>query len=69
MSDGGFPADVSAERGLDVFVFDLEGFDAEQDIEVGVNLGGGALEILEETCDAGPAAAATLSWLRHSRIM
>jgi hypothetical protein len=41
----GFPADVPAEGGLDVLVLDLERLDPQEDIEVGIHGGGGALEI------------------------
>ncbi len=47
-----FPAHVTAERGLDVVVLDLEGLDAEEDVEIGIHLGGGDLEIFEEASDA-----------------
>ena len=48
----GFVTDVATHARLDVVVLYFEGFDAEDDVEVRVNLGGAGLEIAEDTGDA-----------------
>ena len=48
----GLEGEVVAETSLDGVVLDLEGFDAEKDVEVGVDLGGGGLEVAQITDDA-----------------